>query len=88
MQYLLIPELRYLCLQFFDLPTNTADIWQWMFAIPLGGNVILTLVKRRKKASIKAMKGIYSVRLKEAFPQETEVEKVIVGTWLEQKRGA
>lgn len=39
-----------------------------MFAIPLGGNVILTLVKRRKKASIKAMKGIYSVRLKEAFP--------------------
>lgn len=56
MQYLLIPELSYLFLQFFDLPTNTANIWQWIFAIPLGGNLILTFVKR-KKASIGATKG-------------------------------
>lgn len=57
MKYLLIAELRYLCLQFFDLPTNTADIWQWIFAIPLGGNLILTFVRKRKKARIKAMEG-------------------------------
>lgn len=86
MKYLLIPELRYLSLQFFDLPTNTANIWQWIFAIPLGIILILTFVKKREKASFKAMKGICSVRLKEAFPQETEVvKKVMVKTWLQQK---